>query len=200
MIAIIVLSPHYTLGLLPIKIIMESLPSEILNEIIKAVDKPSLFFASQVCREWRLLALRQVITIKSFKDFRIACQKGDHLSIIKSDFDKSWVDVGLYSACYGGHLELVELLITKDTNNGNYFEDLIIACEGRHLKVAELLIAKGADNWDCALYGACTGGHRELVELLINKGATNFWDCFENVCTSGHIDLVSYFIAKGVDN
>ena len=35
---------------------MDTLPEEILNEILLKVDRPSLFHASQVCNQWRRLS------------------------------------------------------------------------------------------------------------------------------------------------
>lgn len=117
---------------------MESLPSEIINEILLKVDKPTLYYASQVCRQWRTLSLRQVKIITTVKDFDDAFMEGDRLSVVKSKYDRKWIYSGLCRVCEGGHKEL-----------------------------AEFLIAKRADNWNVGLYSACERGHKELAELTI---------------------------------
>ena len=123
---------------------MEFLPTEMVNEIIRSIDKPSLYSAYQVCKQWRRLGLKQIVDIKTITDFVRACKQGDLLSITRSKYNKSWLNRGLYSACRGGHKELVELMI-----------------------------AKGANNWNQGLYGACRGGHKELAELMIVKGTND---------------------------
>lgn len=45
------------------------------------------------------------------------------------------------------------------------------ACEGGHLDLVNFLISKGAKNWNTGLYGASRGGHLNLVKLMIVKGA-----------------------------
>ena len=81
------------------------------------------------------------------------------MSIVKSRLDGSWINAGLYNACAGGHKDLVELSITRGTNDGYCYGVLMIPCESGHRPIVELLIAKGANEWDYALYGACTGRH-----------------------------------------
>ena len=61
---------------------MELLPAEILNEILLQVNKPTLYQAAQVCKQWRHLAVQQVVPIKTYEDFINLCKIGDQLSII----------------------------------------------------------------------------------------------------------------------
>ena len=51
---------------------MESLPLEIVNEILLIIDRPFLYHVSQVCVGWRQLALKQVVIIESRNAFNIA--------------------------------------------------------------------------------------------------------------------------------
>ncbi len=46
------------------------------------------------------------------------------------------------------------------------------ACEGGHMDIVELMIERGATNWNWGLYGACEGGHMDIVKLMIERGAT----------------------------
>ena len=47
------------------------------------------------------------------------------------------------------------------------------ACEGGHIAIVNLMIANGADNWNGGLSGACGGGHADFANLMIAKGANN---------------------------
>ena len=121
---------------------MDTLPLEIVNEILLLTDKPSLKHTSQVCLLWRRLSLTRTNPINNKNDLSKAYETGDYLSVTQSKFNKNWVDFGLIGACSGGCKEMVELMI-----------------------------AKGADDWNNGLIGACLGGHKEMVELMIAKGA-----------------------------
>src|SRR5690554_5281019 len=115
---------------------MESLPTDIINEILFRLDRPSLYHASQVSPLWRSLSLQQVVPIDSQKKFKEACRRGDRLSIVKSPLGKYRINLGLVAACCGGHRDVVELMIEK-----------------------------GANDWNSGLRAACEEGHRDLVEL-----------------------------------
>ena len=174
---------------------MESLPSEIINEILLLVDRPSLYYVSQVCVQWRQMALKQVTIIVTKDIFRNVCLQGDRLSIVKSKFNKSWLNHGLYGVCEGGHKHLVELVIAKGANKFN--NALSYACLGGHKDLVELMITKGADNWKIGFSNACLGGHKDLVELMIAKGADNWNLGLENACYGGYKELVEFMITKG---
>jgi hypothetical protein len=71
--------------------------------------------------------------------------------VVQFAYDNRWIDVvnsrkwnsGLFGACVGGHLQLVNLMIEN-----------------------------GANAWNNSLKGACIGDHISLVNLMIKKGAT----------------------------
>ena len=125
---------------------MDLLPVEIVNEILIKVNKITLYNASQVCKEWRLLSLKQVTKIMEAGDFHKSYRQGDLLTIIRSRLNVDWINNGLLTACLGGHKPVIELMI-----------------------------AKGANDWNVGLYGACLGGSLAIVELMIAKGA-NSWN------------------------
>ena len=172
---------------------MESLPAEIINEILLIVDRPTLYHASQVCCQWRQLSLTQVIKLSRFKDFTDACRRGDRLSVIKCKFYSCLVNGGLYNACKGGHKDLVELMIAKGADDYNLYS----ACQGGHKEIVELMIAKGGDDYNYGLEGACLAGHKEIVELMTAKGADNWNYGLEGACQEEHKELVDLMIIKG---
>lgn len=83
---------------------MNTLPMEIVNEIILLIDEPSLWDISQVSVLWRRLSLARVNSINyinSRADFVRACRSGNYLSISQSAFNKDWVNLALENACIG---------------------------------------------------------------------------------------------------
>ena len=195
---------------------MDTLPVEIINEILLLIDRPSLFHTTTVCKQWHLLSLKQVKIITTEKDFYSACLLGDLLSINRSSKNKLWLNEklkdgsrgrkelvellianiwneGLFHGCKGGHEQIVELMIARGANKWN--GGLSYSCQGGHKELVELMIAKGADNWNIGLFSSHRGGHKELVELMIAKGA--HWNRGFN--GEGHKNLVELMIAKGDD-
>lgn len=74
-------------------------------------------------------------------------------------------------------MKIIELMITCDWNQGLYH-----ACEGGYLYIIDLMIKLGANHFDSGLLGACNGGHLDIVNLMIEKGTNNLDDCLCNVC------------------
>ena len=92
-------------------------------------------------------------------------------------------NLGLGGACEGGHLALVELMISRGANDWNW--GLGCACEGGHLVIAELMISRGANNWNWGLEGACKSGHFALAKMMIIHGATTCGVCDKT--TTNHL-------------
>lgn len=73
-------------------------------------------------------------------------------------------------ACYRGHREIVELLISKGANDWNL--GLANACFGRsseHQEIVELMISKGANNWTHSLQNACLNRCYAIIVILLQK-------------------------------
>ena len=156
-----------------------------------------MYHTSQVCVQWRQMALKQVVIIESKVVFNRICYRGDRLSVIKSKENKQWLSEGFYGACLGGHKDLVELMILKGTNDWN--DGLYGDCLGGHKELVELMIVKGANNWNDDLYSTCQRGHKELVELMILKGANDWNDGLYYARRGDHEELIKLMIAKGAD-
>ena len=105
---------------------------------------------------------------------------------------------GLYGACEGGHMNIVNLMIEKGANYWNH--GLYGACHGGHMNIVNLMIEKGANYWTNGLTNACRGGHINIVKLMIEKGANNWNNGLCGACEGGHIDIVNLMIEKGANN
>jgi hypothetical protein len=78
---------------------------------------------------------------------------------------------GLELACFYGHTELIELMLSKCTGNRNY--GLSGACRAGNMDLVDRMISLGAYDWNQGLEGACEGGHRDLVDIMISKGRSS---------------------------
>ena len=105
------------------------------------------------------------------------------------------INDGLWGACEGGHMVVVEKMIACGANDWNF--GLLGACEGGHMAVVEKMISCGALWWNMGLREACYGGHMVVVENMITKGADN-WDLgLYWACYGGHMAVVEKMIACG---
>ena len=122
----------------------------------------------------------------------------------------------LRHAVSGGHIEIVELLVSKDADVNAKTEEgespLHLAANRGHKEIIELLIARGADvdakgdSGRTPLHVAAQKGHKEIIELLIAKGADvdakGGWKegtPLLYAATYGHKEVVELLIAKGAD-
>lgn len=103
--------------------------------------------------------------------FFSACE-GGHLDMINMLIEKgvtNW-DTGMIGACHGGHLEVVKMMIEKRGGASSFACDgLVVACQNGHMHIVEFMLELGANNWDKALEAACYGGHLEIAKLMVSK-------------------------------
>ncbi|XP_071095400.1 ankyrin repeat domain-containing protein 50-like [Haliotis cracherodii] len=107
--------------------------------------------------------------------FDLLVSIGADMSLVDNNSDKN-----LHVACFGGHVEMVEYLLSQNTaaiNTRGHFgrTPVMIAAEYGHREAFDLLVRKGADVFlvddsnDTILHVACFGGHVEMVQYLLSK-------------------------------
>lgn len=71
------------------------------------------------------------------------------------------------------------------------------ACEGGHVDIVQLMVSKGADNLTVGFWNACEFGHINVVHFLISKGMTSDQSSLEFSCRGGRcVDVVQLMVAK----
>jgi ankyrin repeat protein len=107
-------------------------------------------------------------------------------------------DHAMDKAAYGGHMEIVKLMIEKGATDfdGTMFE----AAEGGHMEIVKLMIEKGARDFNKAMSYAAIEGHMEIVKFMIEKGATDFNSGMNHAAGGGHMEIVKLMIEKGATN
>ena len=112
--------------------------------------------------------------------------------------DKIDWDDGLWGACEGGNIDIVNLMIYYGADN--WENGLWGSCEGGHIDIVNMMIKKGAYNWNHGLWGACGGGHIDIVNMMIENGADDWNSGLWRACEKGHINIVNLMIKKGADS
>jgi ankyrin repeat protein len=122
----------------------------------------------------------------------------------KHEYSYNLLDIQLYDACYGGHLDIVKLMIEMGADGWHL--GLYYACQCRndkHLDIIKLMIERGANDWNLGLRGACSGGHLDIVKLMIEKGANDLATglYYARLGGSGeHLDIIKFMIERGADD
>jgi hypothetical protein len=100
------------------------------------------------------------------------------------EIPKDCIKAGLRGACSGGHIKIVDLMISYGASdfNGGLYE----ACVGGHIEIVRSMISHGATDFNHGLYEACVGGHIEIVRSMISHGATDFNHGLYMVCYTVH--------------
>jgi ankyrin repeat protein len=134
--------------------------------------------------------------------FKQMCNLGivEHLLVFCQNNNPDFNN-GLNSACQGGQLEIVNLMIKK----GAFFlnDELENACEGGHLEIVNLIISrkieignlmieKGVNTWKWVFDSA-----RQIFTLMNNKGAIDWNRGLYSACHGGHFGSANPFCAKG---
>ncbi len=123
------------------------------------------------------------------------CKKGKYIEIDNINLDWNY---GLYGACEGGHLNIVNLMIEKGASDWNW--GLNGACIKGSLDIINLMIEMGANNWNWGLSGACLGGNLNIINLMIEMGASNWNWGLSDACLGGHLNIVNLMIEKGAND
>jgi hypothetical protein len=115
-----------------------------------------------------------------------------------------WIE-GLYGACFGGNIQIVELMIEKMSHCMvfrvyHWNKCMSNACKGGYLDIVENMIKRGANDWNSGLLCACLGGDREIVELMIEKGANDWNYGLYQACVGGNVSIVEIMLDKGATN
>jgi len=130
--------------------------------------------------------------------FNNACLNGD-IEIVKTMTEKlDTIDLfhGFCDACRGGHIEIIELLISDDVNDWN--KGLGFACLYDRVAVVHFFIEKGANDWNNGLNNACRGDHVDIINLMIEKGANDWYMAlFFSIMYGRNYDIHMLMIKKG---
>eukprot|EP00180_Rhodochaete_pulchella_P000509 Plantae.Rhodophyta-Rhodochaete_pulchella.ctg136.p1 GENE.Plantae.Rhodophyta-Rhodochaete_pulchella.ctg136~~Plantae.Rhodophyta-Rhodochaete_pulchella.ctg136.p1 ORF type:complete len:1128 (+),score=134.65 Plantae.Rhodophyta-Rhodochaete_pulchella.ctg136:463-3384(+) len=103
--------------------------------------------------------------------------KHGHKEIIKRLLSRGRLDIdsGLHGACEGGHLDVVEMLLSEgvdpDCRDSSGDTPLFLAAGYKHEHCIDILIKHDARNMDSGLRGACAGGHLDILESMLERGA-----------------------------
>ena len=119
--------------------------------------------------------------------------------LIKKDSKKKLnLNYGLSSACWGGHRDLVQMMI--DLGATSMGLGLQSACEGGFKDLAQWMMDLGANDVNSGLWGACEGGHQDLAQWMINYGATDWNRGLRGACYGGFKDLAQMMIDHGAQD
>ncbi|EXK77499.1 hypothetical protein FOQG_17796 [Fusarium oxysporum f. sp. raphani 54005] len=121
----------------------------------------------------------------------------------------------LQAASYGGHLQIVQILLHKgaDVNvqGGRYGNALQAASSEGHLEIVQTLLDKGANvnaqrgEYGNALQAASYGGYLQIVQLLLDKGADisarggEYGNALPAASYGGHLEIVQILLHKGAN-
>ena len=95
-------------------------------------------------------------------------------------------DWGLWGAALGGHMAIVQLMLSKGATD--YDSGLFGAAAGGHMDIVQLMLSKGATDYDGGLFGAAMSGHMDIVQLMLDKGATDLDSALEAAEDNGHTE------------
>jgi hypothetical protein len=133
-------------------------------------------------------------------NFEVVCIRGDLPLIgllLTAGADQ---ERGLNTACLYGQLAAVKLFISKGASAGGW--SIESACVGGHLPVVDELISTVLSNQPntAALYSACKHGQLRIVDYLISKGCRDWNDGLLGACQFNQIAAAEAMIANGADN
>ncbi len=138
------------------------------------------------------------------------CKDGDYQKVMEYINDPASMEYldyneGLFGACKGGHIKIVELMMEKGVTS--FDKGLSAACKGGYTEIVKLIIENGAKDLDLndALYSACYSGNETLVNIITQHSVDNKINIDMNnglcgACAGGHKNIALLMISKGATN
>ncbi len=133
--------------------------------------------------------------------FEDICKAGDTrcilLSLDRGEYD---LEYGLYGACEGGHIQIIDMLLEKTgayPSKSEWNTALLTACRGGHRKAVDFVVDHGANDWNSGFLGACMANNTEMINLMIQRGACKWNDGLYWGCRNGNNELVDDMIRRG---
>lgn len=85
--------------------------------------------------------------------------------------DINCINSGMAQACYGGHAEIVDLMVKHGANDWD--EGLYYACQGGQIVIIDDMVTRGATDFNRGLQGACEWELINVTKIMMKHGATN---------------------------
>ncbi len=130
---------------------MDNSPIEIKCHIFSFLNELELLSALQVCKTWyeifnKIYKYEVGISGSKNKQLQYICEVNQVITLtrfMKSNSNLNW-NWGLYGACKGGNINIINMMIDKGAYDWNWGLDG--ACKGGHIDIVKMMIANGADN------------------------------------------------------
>jgi hypothetical protein len=99
-----------------------------------------------------------------------ACRAGDTQAVeeLLAAGDTNYYD-GFNGALTGGHMDLVVLMMNRGDARIDHWT-LWSACYGGHMEMVQFAMDIGARRYDWGFSGACRGGHWAIAALMVDMG------------------------------
>lgn len=134
-------------------------------------------------------------------DFSDACYANDLAKVIECVYKgvSAW-GTGLYISCEKIHVKLINYFIAKTDDVDHLNCGLRGACFGGHMEMVELMVELGACDWHGGLFAASEKGHLEIVEYMIRLGATDTTrinQSLDHACMHGRREVADFLANNG---
>lgn len=166
----------------------------------------SYIFLDLLCKTGNIDIIREIIgELKEHKNWdyfrnsglQEAC-KGGHVDIVEyliSEGADDW-NKGLEGACEGGYMDIVHMMCSKGATN--YNSGLFRACLGGYMNAVKYMLHKGAHDYNSGIYGACAGGHMNIFNMMVSLGDDDYgcYEAFNSACYGGNVDIVKLLVKE----
>lgn len=193
-----------------------------INKILLLEDKYSMPLFKGLLLKWKIndlsddkiaekAALHDIYSMLEFIDFsKLSGKSVDNIMILAAGYGDieyvghmlnfgatSYYD-SMGAAAYGGHKEILDLLIKHNNNPKNINNALVYAARGGRKEIVELSIKYGADDYDRAICMASNKGYKEIVEMFVNNYVIEDIDgAMDCAASGGYKEIVQFLLNNG---
>ena len=140
--------------------------------------------------------------------FNAACRGGSRKLVdlfieeIRYEKNTMGLEYGLFNACLGGHMDIVQLMIDEGANMWRFGLEGACAAGNDNMQIIELMIFNDYKYvngcfYACALNHACYSGCMDLVERIIATGNDDWDSGLAGAAYGRNIEIVKFMLNKG---
>ena len=176
----------------------------LIDKMLKLGAKGYNYCAWAAARNNQIDIINYMLSLGADNFLDIACgaARGGYLYLIELFMDFSDIEninILMFNAVYGGHINIVKYLINKGANDFN--RGLIAASKKGDLEITKLMLEKNANNYFIAFKVALNYENLEILKILPDLSIDYYNSAIaQAIAGNKSLKIISFIFDKGVNN
>ncbi len=145
-----------------------------------------------------------------YRDAAFAAARGGHMDIVEfilrkqningygPTFEMEDYEQIMTEAAYFGHINIVELMLSKGINDIN--SAMLQAAHGGRINIVRSMLRLGANEYNETMAAAAGGGHMDIIQLMLDRGANNYNETCKKAIQTKNYENIRQLIGNHINS